>query len=225
MFCEVSLLERFDFLIGCDEVGRGPLAGPVVGCAVKIGASEEGLLEYLRSLSITDSKKLSKAKRRRILEQLNCPREKIVGNSQEKVFFSHGSFTYALCEHSPLEIDRMNILRASLSCMQRAANSLHEPECRAKVLVDGNFGFPVASGDEALAIIKGDSKSLCIALASIIAKEYRDLRMEELAKTYPGYGLDKHAGYPTKEHKQALIELGVSPIHRQSFKGVKELLG
>ena len=126
-----------------------------------------------------------------------------------------------VCECSPQEIDDINILQASLKCMQTASNSLMQDN--SIVLVDGNQVFKTTA-TKIESITKGDSKSTIIALASIIAKEFRDEKMLKYATLYPGYLLEKNAGYPTKAHKEAVIKLGITPIHRKSFKGVKEFV-
>ena len=134
---------------------------------------------------------------------------------------------------SSFDIDKINILQASLSCMKFAVQTLiyqfHLYPGQVKVLIDGNqkFNFDEQfdfGAENIFPIIKGDSKSALIGLASIIAKEYRDEVMKTLDVIYPGYGLASHAGYPTVAHKEAVKSLGVTPIHRQSFKGVKEFV-
>jgi ribonuclease HII len=211
---DIEYFKHYQYLIGCDEVGRGPIAGPVNGCAVRM-QNDHAFLQQLMDLGVTDSKKLTTKKRRLILEKLG------ITLSQLECFklFQLENFCFVLWEHSPQEIDEMNILQASLSCMSQAALKIMQPQ--SLTLIDGNqkfrnFDYPCET------ITKGDSKSLAIALASIIAKEFRDEKMIELDKQYPGYGLAKHAGYPTKAHKEAVKSLGVTPIHRKSFKGVKE---
>lgn len=208
---DLNYFKNYQYIIGCDEVGRGPLAGPVVGCAVII---ESGVLPLLKNLGLTDSKKLSDKKRESIINELEIKFE-----LNKKVEYKN--FSYCLWEHSPAEIDRINILQASLSCMSECANVLMQE--KAITLIDGNkefknFLYPQET------IVKGDSKSLAIGLASIIAKVYRDKLMKKYGLQYPGYGLEKHAGYPTKMHKEAIQNLGVTPIHRKSFKGVKEFI-
>lgn len=181
---------------GVDEVGRGPLAGPVVAAAVILDPNRpiEGLM---------DSKKLSEKKR----EQLSI-------EIKEK------ALAWALGRAEVAEIDEINILQASLLAMQRAMAGLTiRPE---KALVDGNHLPRLDCPAEA--IIQGDSKIPAISAASIIAKVARDREMRELDKKYPAYGLAKHKGYPTKLHIQALVDHGVSPIHRVSYKPVKRLL-
>lgn len=183
-------------IAGVDEVGRGPLAGPVVAAAVILDPNRpiEGL---------ADSKKLTATKRERLFEiiQDQC-------------------LAFALGRAEVEEIDSINILQASLLAMQRAVQALAiNPE---KVLVDGNqcprLPYPVQ------AIIKGDQTEACISAASIIAKVVRDREMLDYDKQYPGYGFAGHKGYPTAAHVAALKEQGVTPIHRRSFSPVRQLL-
>lgn len=181
---------------GVDEAGRGPLAGPVTAAAVVLDASA------LPS-GINDSKKLAPKARVRLLEEIKA---------SAKVSVAHASVE---------EIDRLNILRASLLAMERAVAGLRGTPCH--VLVDGKV-VPGRLGCEATALVKGDARSLSIAAASIMAKVTRDRIMEDLAREYPGYGWERNAGYPTKAHREALADLGVTPHHRRSFKTVRELL-
>ncbi|MCF6274556.1 MAG: ribonuclease HII [Robiginitomaculum sp.] len=180
---------------GVDEAGRGPLAGPVVAAAVILDAGNipDGL---------NDSKKLSEAKRETLFDVImDC---------------AHVGIGIA----EPEEIDRINILHATMSAMQRAVTDLPNPP--DTILIDGNrcpaFNIP------AQAIVKGDAKSLSIAAASIIAKTVRDRLMKQADARFPGYGHTGHKGYPTKAHKEALVELGASPIHRRSYAPVREVL-
>lgn len=213
--------QTFNCLIGCDEVGRGPIAGPVNACSVRVTNKNQKILLELKSLGVTDSKKLSKKKRLAILEKLQVQISEIKINKKYTVQTQLGEFSFVISEISPEEIDKINILQASLKCMQTSSNKLVLEN--SKVLVDGNKTFE--SNCVAIeAVVKGDSKSTVIGLASIIAKEYRDQLMETYDTEYPGYSLKKNAGYPTKAHKQAVIDLGVTPIHRKSFKGVREYL-
>jgi ribonuclease HII len=216
---DIEFLNLYDELIGCDEVGRGPIAGPVNGCAVRVSKVNKGLITFLESLGVTDSKKLTTKKRLIILEKLGIDLEILTVHKKYNIKLDQGEFSFVIGEHSPEDIDRINILQASLSCMKNASLPLIEK--KSKILVDGNKTFEIENSDIE-AIVKGDSKSTVIALASIIAKEYRDLLMQKYDLQYPGYGLARHAGYPTKAHKEAVVELGVTPIHRKSFKGVKE---
>ncbi|MCK8044330.1 ribonuclease HII [Shewanella sp. 1CM18E] len=181
---------------GVDEVGRGPLIGNVVTAAVILDPNNpiEGL---------NDSKKLSEKKRELLFEQIQ----------QKALSVSVGSAT-------PQEIDELNILHATMLAMQRAVAGLSIRP--TSVLVDGNrtpdFGV------ESHAIIKGDGLIDAISAASIIAKVVRDREMEVLAAQYPQFGFEKHKGYPTKAHFEALAEHGVLPEHRKSFRPVREAL-
>lgn len=183
-------------IAGVDEVGRGPLAGPVTAAAVRLlpGRVPPGL---------NDSKALT-AKRR----------EALFGAIMEmcEVSIAHASVE---------EIDALNILRASHLAMERALRGLPTPPDYA--LIDGNL-LPRDLPCKAEAIIKGDALSLSIAAASIVAKVTRDRIMEGLAREHPGYGWEKNAGYPTKAHQLALLNLGVTPHHRRSFKPVHNIL-
>jgi ribonuclease HII len=183
-------------IAGLDEVGRGPLAGPVTAAAVvlDVHAIPEGL---------NDSKKLS-LKRREVLEQ------QILSSAQ--VAIAHASVE---------EIDSLNILRASHLAMERAVAALDPaPDY---LLVDGNL-IPKLLTQPAEAVVKGDGKSVSIAAASIVAKLARDRIMVDLAQQFPGYGWEKNAGYPSKQHRTALVELGVTPHHRRTFKPVHNIL-
>lgn len=183
---------------GVDEAGRGPLAGPVVAAAVIL--NPESVPDGLN-----DSKALSEVKRERLLNTLlSCPDIHVgVGIAE------------------PEEIDRLNILHASMAAMRRAVLDL--PVSPKTALIDGNR-LPPNLPCEGQAIIKGDALSLSIAAASIVAKVTRDRLMKEAEVRFPGYGLSGHKGYPTKAHKQALEKLGASPIHRRSFKPVADVL-
>ena len=182
-------------IIGVDEVGRGPLAGPVISAAIVL--NKEKIPE-----GINDSKKLSKKKREVINEELI---------SQHK---------FAIGIASVEEIDKINILQASLLAMKRAVLNLNiKPQT---ILVDGNK-LPDLEYNM-YPIIKGDSKSISIAAASIIAKVDRDKLMQDLSLQYPGYYWEKNSGYGTKQHLLALNNLGVTPIHRKSFAPIYNML-
>ena len=182
-------------IIGVDEVGRGPLAGPVISAAIIL--NKEMIPE-----GINDSKKLSKKKREVINEEL----------------ISQHSFAIGMA--SVEEIDKINILQASLLAMKRAVLNLNiKPQT---ILVDGNK-LPDLEYNM-YPIIKGDSKSISIAAASIIAKVYRDKLMQDLSLQYPGYYWEKNSGYGTKQHLLALNNLGVTPIHRKSFAPIYNML-
>lgn len=180
-------------LAGVDEVGRGPLAGPVVAAAVIL--DDERPVKGLR-----DSKALSPARRERLHDEI---------------------MARALCVSIALaseeEIDRLNILQATLLAMQRAVERLRLPP--ARVLVDGNR-LP-ALKMPALAVVKGDVRVPAISAASIIAKVHRDRLCQDLHLRWPAYGFDGHKGYPTPEHLQALREHGPCPAHRRSFAPVR----
>ncbi|MEN8167502.1 MAG: ribonuclease HII [Pseudomonadota bacterium] len=189
-------IDHETLLAGVDEVGRGPLAGPVVAAAV--------ILDPTRPIEgLADSKKLSEKRREQLAEQI---REQ--------------ALAWSLGRSEVEEIDRINILQASLLAMQRAVESLSVAPHRA--LVDGNRLPRLACAAEA--IIGGDNTVEVISAASIIAKVARDREMVELDAVHPGYGLAKHKGYPTKQHIEALRTLGVTSIHRRSFGPVKRLL-
>lgn len=197
MQVEIALPAEIVLMVaGVDEVGRGPLAGPVVAAAVILDPQNpiDGLM---------DSKKLTEARREALSKVIKqCALAWSLGRAEVE------------------EIDRINILQASLLAMQRAVAGLAvRPD---KALVDGNKLPKLDCPAEA--IVKGDSKIPAISAASIIAKVARDTEMLELDAKYPGYGLAKHKGYPTKLHIQALSELGVSPIHRLSYRPVRQFL-
>ena len=180
---------------GCDEAGRGPLAGPVVAAAVIL---PDGL--YIEGLD--DSKKLTDKKRENLY---NIIRESCID--------------CAVGHAEVYEIEKHNILNASMLAMSRAVAKLRvKPEL---VLADGNIvrGFNV----RAVPVIKGDALCPSIAAASVLAKVTRDKLLDELEKEFPGYGLGKHKGYATKAHREAILSQGVSPAHRMSF--LTKLLG
>lgn len=186
----------FRFVVGIDEVGRGPLAGPVVAAAV-------GFPQGAMIPPVNDSKKLSEEKR----ELLDAAIRAVPG------------VKIAIAEIPVEEIDRINILRATHKAMKEAAEAIPEADF---ILVDG---LPVPGlPKESCNIVKGDAKSASIAAASIVAKVYRDRLMVELDKLYPGYGLAENKGYGTAEHLRALKELGVTPIHRKSFAPVRDVI-
>jgi ribonuclease HII len=193
----MPLLQQPEGLVcGIDEAGRGPLAGPVVAAAVILDPANP-------IVGLNDSKKLS-AKRRELLA----------------VEIRAKALAWAVAEASVEEIDRINILQASLLAMQRAVEGLGVRPSHA--LVDGNRCPKLACTSEA--IIGGDGKVASIAAASILAKTVRDAGMLELHAIYPEYGFDRHMGYPTAAHLKALREHGVTPIHRHSYAPVAQLL-
>lgn len=181
---------------GIDEAGRGPLAGPVVAAAV--------ILDPARPIAgLNDSKKLSEKKR----EQL-------------AVLIREQAVAWAVAEASVEEIDRLNILHATMLAMQRAVAGLAVAAERA--MVDGNRCPPLSIPAEA--VVKGDGKIASIAAASILAKTVRDAGMLALHAQYPLYGFDRHMGYPTAAHCAALAAHGASPVHRRSFGPVAQQL-
>ncbi len=185
--------KKFQVIAGVDEAGRGPLAGPVVAAAVI-------LPENFKSELINDSKKLSPKMR-------------------EKAFFliKSNAISIGISSISPKIIDKINILNASLLAMRNAVRKLKiKPDL---ILVDGNK-VP-ESGFFEIPIKKGDSKSLSIAAASIIAKYIRDKIMENYSKLYPEFLFHIHKGYPTKKHKELIKIYGPCKIHRRTFKGVE----
>jgi len=180
---------------GADEAGRGPLAGPVVAAAVL-------LPEGFDLTGIRDSKQLDLVARERAFERI----------------FAGAKFEIELAEIE--EIDRLNILHASLAAMARAIRRLG----MAKVLIDGNQ-TPRDLGCESETVVKGDGKYAAIAAASILAKVTRDRLMTEFDAVYPGYGFARNFGYPTPDHLEALARLGACEIHRRSFAPVQRALG
>ena len=181
---------------GVDEVGIGPLAGPVYAAAV--------VLDPARPISgLRDSKRLSSKRRTSLAQEIK-----------------RACLSWSLGRASVAEVDRLNVLRASHLAMQRAVDGLsRRPDA---VLVDGNkkppLGYPVS------AIVRGDGRVPQISAASILAKVARDQEMVRLNARYPGYGFASHKGYPTKQHVAALNDLGVSAAHRQSFAPVRAVL-
>lgn len=212
------------FLAGCDEAGRGCLAGPVVAaCASLSWEANPDSLDFppRDSLgdSIVDSKKLSPLERADILDQLlPYDWQQFCNQKRATLFSSNGwCLQVSVAEVSAEKIDQINILQASLLAMKKSFTL----EGDGILLVDGPY---VPSGlNCAVPIVKGDQKSWFIALASIFAKEYRDTLMKNYADEFPAYGFEKHKGYPTKEHLHALKAVGISTIHRRTFKPVKSL--
>ncbi len=184
-------------IAGVDEAGRGPLAGPVVASAV--------ILDPYRPIDgLKDSKKLTEKRREALSEVIK-----------------ESSLSWSVAKASVVEIDKFNILQASLLAMRRAIAALDVTPVQA--LIDGNrvpeLDIP------ATAIVKGDTKVAAISAASILAKVSRDREMRNLDRLHPGYGFAKHKGYPTREHIEALERLGPLDIHRRSFGPVRRVLG
>jgi ribonuclease HII len=217
-------------LIAVDEVGRGPLSGPVVIGAVRVLIEDldsyKKLLKFLKLRKVGDSKALSSDERAAILTKLGLP----VGSYREKirVVLKDVAIDYVTWEMDHEVIDRENILAASLRGMKEAALHLSQREnFPSTLLIDGphalRWGTETSPFKE-IALVKGDSKSLLIGLASIIAKEKRDAFMKEMHELYPQYGFNTHSGYGTQFHRDAIKLHGPSPIHRKTFAGVKEYL-
>ena len=183
-------------IAGIDEAGRGPLAGPVVSAAVILPTT-------FHVPDVTDSKRLSPKKR-----------ECLFGEIYER------AVAVGIGIVDAVEIDRINILQASLLSMAIAVENLNpQPD---HLLIDGTFSIP--SGLSQQPIPKGDALSISIAAASIVAKVSRDRLMQNYHHYYPQFDFPKHKGYPTRAHKEAIRKFGFSPIHRRSFKGVKEYI-
>ena len=190
--------EGINYIGGVDEVGRGPLIGPVVtACCV--------LPKDFKLEGLTDSKKLTEKKREEYYKYIkdNC-------------------IAYGIGESSPERIDEINIYQATKEAMIMAINKVREQVPLEHVLIDA---MPLELDIPNTSIIKGDAKSISIAAASVLAKVTRDHMMIELDKKYPEYGFAKHKGYPTKKHLEAIHEYGLIDGYRKSYGPVKELLG
>ncbi|MDM8550467.1 ribonuclease HII [Desulfobacterales bacterium HSG2] len=186
----------FSIIAGVDEAGRGPLAGPVVSAAV--------ILPALFPVSgVNDSKKLSPKKRDYLYENI----------------YEH-ALSIGIGIVDPVEIDRINILQASLLSMAMSVDNLNpQPDY---LLIDGTFRIPSDIRQEP--VTHGDGLSISIAAASVVAKVTRDRLMERYHRDYPQFGFSSHKGYPTRAHKEAIRKFGCCPIHRRSFRGVKEVI-
>lgn len=189
------------FVAGIDEAGRGPLAGPVTAACVVLPAGFE-------SQGIADSKKLSPKRRAKYFDRI-CAE----------------ALVYQVVSVGQIRIDSLNIRQATIEAMSIAASKVAaklaqvHPKAKVTFLIDGDLKLPLVSGQEA--IVKGDSKIVSIAAASILAKVTRDRLMEKLESYYPGYGFASHKGYPTREHKSRIELQGPSRVHRKSFAGVQ----
>jgi len=194
---ETGLIKKgYKAIAGVDEVGRGCIAGPVTAAAVILNPQKI-------PSGLNDSKKVNFKNREKIFQKI-----------QDTCIF-------CVAHSSVEEIDKINILQASLLSMKRAILGLSiKPDF---VLIDGNKS-PGDLESESVTIVKGDSKSLSIAAASIVAKVTRDRFMSRLDKEFPGYDWSQNAGYPTKLHKSAILNIGVTPYHRRSFKPVYNIL-
>jgi len=223
---DLKQIYGFAGLIGVDEAGRGALAGPVVAAAVLVSPEFlEGRWAVSKSGRVNDSKQLSPADRSELYTEF----EELVAQGQ--IHANYGAATVA-------EIETVNILGATKLAMRRALEGIYPPDAfarktepdlfasdaekaafqptvSAQILIDGlplrSFPYPHQG------IVSGDGRSLCIAMASIIAKVTRDRLMDELDQLHPGYGLAQHKGYGTEEHREAILKLGRSAVHRDSF--------
>ena len=185
------LAQGYSLIAGVDEVGRGPLAGPVVCAAVIMPLDENNLV-----IGVDDSKKLSEKKREQLAEEIKAK-----------------ALAYTIVEIDEKTIDEINILEATKLGMKRAIEGLAvTPDV---VLTDGNMTLDIALKQQS--VIHGDALSYSIGAASIVAKVYRDHLMDEYAKTYPAYDFDKNKGYGTAAHINAIKEQGLCPIHRRTF--------
>ena len=194
---EASMCNRYGgYICGVDEVGRGPLAGPVVAAAVILNPDKI-------PVGLNDSKKLTAKKRERLFALINAE-----------------AIAVSIAQASVEEIDEINILQASLLAMRRAVAALDRVPAAA--LVDGNKDPGLKMPTQTL--IKGDARSLSIAAASIMAKVFRDRLMKNLAEDYPDYGWDQNAGYGVPIHMAALGLVGASPHHRRSFAPIRKIL-
>lgn len=205
--------EKGHTIIGIDEAGRAPLAGPVTAAAVWLDPAR---LDPALAVRIDDSKKLSPQLRETIFEALNCK--------------ATACAVVAVGEASVEEIDSINILQASLLAMQRAAEALaaalgalQPSRLPHTALIDGNQ-LPKKLPCPARTVIQGDGLSLSIAAASIVAKVTRDRAMAAFAQDYPGYGWETNQGYGTPQHLQGIARLGVTPLHRRTFRPVREAI-
>ena len=188
---EKTLIAKgYRYVIGVDEVGRGPLAGPVVCAAVVMPLDENSLV-----VGVDDSKKLSAKKREQLAEEIK-----------------NRALCYQIIEIDEKQIDELNILQATRLGMKKAIESLPQGDV---VLTDGNMTLDIALPQQS--VVHGDALSYSIGAASIIAKVHRDNLMDEYAKTYPQYAFEKNKGYGTAEHIKGIKEYGLCPIHRRTF--------
>ena len=190
----------YQVVVGIDEVGRGPLAGPVIACAITVS---EFLIFNFKFLNIRDSKQLTPKQREEIYELLK----------------KNPNVKWGIGRVSEKTIDKINILQATKLAMKKAFLNLDKNIKRSVfnvfLLIDGNFGINLEVNQRS--VIKGDQKVFSIAAASIVAKVYRDRLMIKYHLKYPEYGFDKHKGYGTEKHRNAIKKSGLCPIHRKTF--------
>ena len=216
---KLAMLKRYNFLektimknngiIGIDEVGRGPLAGPVVVCCVYINDK----LKIPETMIIRDSKKMTSLQRKKVVDWAN-------GISNEDIF------NYSIAEINVEKIDEMNILKATLFGMKTAFESIKKvvPESNYDAIyVDGNIAPGLCTDKKITPVVSGDDKISAISIASIIAKEYRDDIMRRIGAQFPEYGFEKNVGYGTKQHLDALKKYGYTKHHRKSFAPIKNM--
>jgi ribonuclease HII len=189
----------YEHIVGIDEVGRGPLAGPVTVCACRVRASFN--TRHFRG--IKDSKQLSPAQREKWFLKISSLKEK-------------GELDFAFFSVDAPEIDKNGIVPAIRRAMRESLEALALDPRSTRILLDGALKAPEEFSAQET-IIKGDEKIPLISAASIVAKVMRDRHMEEQARVYPGYGFESHKGYGTDSHMKIIRKLGVSPIHRRSF--------
>lgn len=182
---------------GCDEAGRGCLAGPVVAAAAML--TPQHARELIRTSPLNDSKQLTAARREALRERIEVEAE-----------------AWAVAFVWPEEIDQINILHASFLAMRRAINGLGSLPDR--LLIDGNRFISAPGFPPHACHIKGDARFASIAAASVLAKTHRDAYMADVARQFPGYGWERNAGYPTSAHRAAIREMGPTPHHRRSFR-------
>lgn len=188
-----------EIVLGIDEAGRGPLAGPVVAAGVVLNPESP-------IAGLGDSKKLSEKKRDELYKQIE----------------NRALFVYK-CAIDPPTIDRINILEATFMAMAQVISTAKQQIKPDLVLIDGNKTVPHQDDIKQVSIIKGDTSVECIMAASIIAKVYRDSLMRDLHQKYPDYSFDQHKGYGTKSHIEAILKFGPCPMHRYSFAPIKTM--
>lgn len=199
---ELSLLQKYNKVIGVDEAGRGPLAGPIVASAI---ALDKDMAEALSSLGVNDSKKTTRKKREQIVE-----------------FVLSQKIPFATFKISSTDIDKIGILPANTSVLETARTKI-SPHISGYTIIDGRFAPPFKLENYEITV-RADSTFIAVATASILAKTHRDFLMEKEAKKYPDYGFERHMGYGTKAHIAAIYEFGPCEIHRKTFEPIKSML-